>query len=54
MPKQSHREYKDFREPGIRLTEPLLPSIESHRSDWEQPRLYAIHLFDKARERSII
>ncbi len=48
MAQQRHDEYSGFRGSGVRLTEPLLPSMESHKSDLELPRLYAIHLFDKA------
>ena len=54
MLQQSHPQYNGFREPGIRLNEPLLPSIVSHRSDIELPRLYAIHLFDKAHTTMLI
>ncbi len=48
MLQQHHKQYKGFRQPGIRLSEELLPQVTSHRSDIELPRLYAIHLFDKA------
>jgi argininosuccinate lyase len=48
MLKQNHKNYRGFREPGIRLMEPLHPEVVSHRSEKEKPRLYAIHLFDKA------
>jgi argininosuccinate lyase len=45
---QIAEEYQGFRQPGIRLSEPLVPSIASHRSELLLARLYAIHLFDKA------
>ncbi len=48
MRQQKQAEYRGFRTAGIRLTEELMPSLVSHRSDRMQPRLYAIHMFDKA------
>ena len=48
MHKQVHTEYRGFRTPGIRLTEPLLPDVISHSSEVERPVLYAYHRFDKA------
>jgi argininosuccinate lyase len=48
MRKQDHREYRGFREPGIRMMEPLAESLNSHRSETVKPKLYAFHLFDKA------
>ena len=48
MLKQAQAEYSGFRNPGIRLTEPLLPSITSHSSEAELPLLYAYHMFDKS------
>ena len=48
MLKQAQAEYSGFRNPGIRLTEPLLPSITGHSSEAELPLLYAYHMFDKS------
>lgn len=48
MPKQKHTEYRGFRTPGIRLTEPLIPNLVEHSSRLELPFLYAYHWFDKA------
>ncbi len=48
MRQQKQEEYRGFRTAGIRLTEELVPSLVSHRSDLIQPRLYTIHMFDKA------
>jgi argininosuccinate lyase len=48
MRQQIHTEYRGFRTPGIRLTEPLLPDVTGHSSEAELPVLYAYHLFDKA------
>lgn len=48
MLKQSHNEYSGYRQPGIRLSEPILPSLSVHSSEARHPRFYAIHLFDKA------
>jgi argininosuccinate lyase len=48
MPKQNSEEYRGFRTTGIRLTEELLPTIVSHRTDKVLAALYAIHAFDKA------
>ena len=48
MPKQKSEEYRGFRTAGIRLTEELLPTIVSHRTDKVLAALYAIHAFDKA------
>ncbi|MBI3913532.1 MAG: hypothetical protein HY327_05015, partial [Chloroflexi bacterium] len=48
MRQQKQEEYRGFRTPGIRMTEELTPSLESHRSTKTQTRLYAFHLFDKA------
>lgn len=48
MRKQVHTEYRGFRTPGIRLSEPLLPDVISHSSEVERPVLYAYHRFDKA------
>ena len=48
MRQQVHTEYRGFRTPGIRLSEPLLPDIIGHSSEVERPVLYAYHRFDKA------
>lgn len=48
MRKQDHRQYRGFREPGIRMMEPIADSLDSHRSEPVKPKLYAYHLFDKA------
>ncbi len=48
MRQQKQEEYRGFRRAGIRLTEELVPSLVSHRSDKTLPRLYAFHMFDKA------
>lgn len=48
MLKQDHKTYRGFREPGIRMMEPIAPSLNSHRSELVQQKLYAFHLFDKA------
>ncbi|MFI5015861.1 MAG: argininosuccinate lyase [Hyphomicrobiales bacterium] len=48
MLRQESASYKGFRNPGIRLREPIVPSLESHRSDLIRDELYAIHMFDKA------
>ncbi|MSQ72859.1 MAG: argininosuccinate lyase [Betaproteobacteria bacterium] len=48
MRKQDHTQYRGFREPGIRMMEPLAESLNSHRSEPVKPKLYAYHLFDKA------
>jgi argininosuccinate lyase len=48
MLKQESSAYRGFRNPGIRLSEPIVPSLESHRSDLIRDELYAIHAFDKA------
>ncbi|MBI4524696.1 MAG: argininosuccinate lyase [Deltaproteobacteria bacterium] len=48
MPKQRSEEYRGFRTAGIRLTEELLPTIVSHRTDKVLAALYAVHAFDKA------
>jgi argininosuccinate lyase len=48
MPKQKSEEYRGFRTAGIRLTEDLLPTIVSHRTDKVLAALYAVHAFDKA------
>lgn len=48
MLKQDHTHYQGFREPGIRMMEPLADSLNSHRSEMVKPKLYAFHLFDKA------
>lgn len=48
MLKQDSANYKGFRNPGIRLSEPIVPSLESHRSDLIRDELYGIHAFDKA------
>ncbi len=48
MRKQDHAKYRGFREPGIRMMEPLAESLNSHRSELVQPKLYAFHAFDKA------
>jgi argininosuccinate lyase len=45
---QEPTNYRGFRQPGIRLTEPMLPNVGRPDSDLERPRMYAIHLFDKA------
>lgn len=48
MRKQVHTEYRGYRNPGIRLKEPLLPGVSGHTSEAEMPLLYAYHIFDKA------
>jgi argininosuccinate lyase len=48
MLKQKSAAYKGFRNPGIRLREPIVASLESHRSDLIRDELYAIHAFDLA------
>ena len=48
MLKQDHTTYKGYRGPGIRLTEPIAPSVNTHRSELVRSKLYAFHLFDKA------
>lgn len=48
MRKQVHTEYRGFREAGIRMMEPLAPSLESHKSEPLRPKLYTYHAFDKA------
>lgn len=47
MRKQRSEEYRGFRTAGIRLTEELLPTIVSHRTDKVLAALYAVHAFDK-------
>jgi len=48
MLKQDSARYSGFRNPGIRLREPIVASLESHRSDLIRDELYGIHAFDKA------
>jgi argininosuccinate lyase len=48
MRQQKHTEYRGYREPGIRLMEPLAANLRSPRSQVLERRLYAYHLFDKA------
>lgn len=48
MRKQVHTEYRGFREPGIRMMEPIAASLESHKSEPLRPKLYTYHAFDKA------
>lgn len=48
MRKQVHTEYRGFREPGIRMMEPLADSLNSHKSEPLRPKLYTYHAFDKA------
>ena len=48
MRQQKQDEYRGFRTAGIRMTEEIAPSLESHRSTKTQARLYAFHMFDKA------
>jgi len=49
MPRQQvSAEYRGFRTAGIRLTEEILPELESHRTEKLGDTLPAIHRFDKA------
>ncbi|MFC5834819.1 argininosuccinate lyase [Nonomuraea insulae] len=49
MPRQQiPSEYRGFRTAGIRLTEEILPELESHRTEKLGDTLPAIHQFDKA------
>ena len=48
MLQQTQTEFAGFRQPGIRLNEPLLPNVTGHSSEAELPILYAYHMFDKA------
>lgn len=48
MRQQKQTEYRGFRTAGIRLMEELVPNLVDHRSDRILPRLYTIHMFDKA------
>lgn len=48
MLQQDHNTYQGFRTPGIRLTEPLTPSLQSHKTEQLGDRLPAVHEFDKA------
>ncbi|MBK1786624.1 argininosuccinate lyase [Prauserella cavernicola] len=49
MPRQqTSAEYRGFRTAGIRLTEDVLPDLESHRTEKLGDTLDAIHQFDKA------
>lgn len=49
MPRQQESaQYRGFRTAGIRLTEDILPELESHRTEKLGDTLTAIHQFDKA------
>lgn len=45
---QPSSEYRGYREPGIRLTEPILPELAEYRIETLDEVLDGIHLFDKA------
>ncbi len=45
---QESESYQGFREPGIRLVEPLLPDLQYHRMQNMHDKLGAVHRFDKA------
>lgn len=47
MKKQNSREYRGYRNAGIRLREELVPSLALQKERTE-PYLYAFHMFDKA------
>lgn len=48
MLKQNHKEFKGFRNVGIRLSEEPTPNLIMHNTESMMTSLYAIHKFDKA------
>jgi argininosuccinate lyase len=48
MLKRPADEYSGYRDAGVRLNEPVLPSLESHTNENVAATLDAIHAFDKA------